>query len=61
MKCPVYRKQYLHTVPRKQSISLPKKAFGIYDQRAKQDDKPGYVVNDHLSRTIVANSLQRHT
>ena len=27
----------------------------------KQDDKPGYVVDNHLSRTAVANSLKRPT
>ncbi len=27
----------------------------------KQDDKPGYVVNNHLSRTAVAGSLKRPT
>jgi len=27
----------------------------------KQDDKPGYVVNDHLSSTAVAGSIQRPT
>ena len=27
----------------------------------KQNDKPGYVVNDHLSRTAVTGSLQQPT
>lgn len=27
----------------------------------KQDDKPGYVLNNHLSRRIVANSLKQPT
>ena len=27
----------------------------------KQDDKPGYVVNNHLSKTAVAGSLKRPT
>ena len=34
------------------------KHFGL---EIKQDYKPGYVVNDHLSRTAVANSLKRPT
>ena len=27
----------------------------------KQDDKPGYVVNDHLARPVVADRLKRPT
>ena len=27
----------------------------------KQDDKPGYVVNNHLSRAAVTGSLKRPT
>ena len=27
----------------------------------EQNDKPGYVANDHLSRIIVADDLQRPT
>ena len=29
----------------------------IKEKQNKQNDKPGYVVNDHLSGTVVANSL----
>ena len=29
--------------------------------KTKQDDKPGYVSNDHLSRTTVTSSLKRPT
>ena len=28
---------------------------------SKQDDKPGYVANDHLSRTTVASSFKQPT
>ena len=34
---------------------------GLFASFYEQNCKPGYVVNDHLSRTAVANSLKRPT
>ena len=45
----------------KNTKSLPHQAESFSMQCNKQDCKPGYVENDHLSRTAVTNSFKRPT
>ena len=42
------------------AMSMERSFYCAYSN-AKQNDKPGYVANDHLSRIIVADDLKRPT